>query len=42
MNDDDDDRDDRNRVLKVIPSNQLRLIPLYAIITHIYETIIEN
>ena len=42
MNDDDDDRDDRNRVLEVIPSNQLRLIPLYDIITHIYKKIIEK
>jgi len=39
---DDDDRDDRNRVLEVIPANQLRLIPLYGIITHIHEKIIEK
>jgi hypothetical protein len=38
----DADNDDRDRVLEVIPANQLRLIPLYAIITHIYETIIEK
>ena len=42
MNDYDDDRDDRNRVLEVIPSNQLKLIPLYGIITHIYKNIIEK
>jgi hypothetical protein len=41
MDDDDDDKD-RDRVLHVIPSNQLRLIPLYCIITHIYENIIEK
>jgi len=40
--DDDDDRDDKNRVLEVIPVNQLRLIPLYGIITHIHEKIIEK
>jgi hypothetical protein len=38
----DDNRDDRNRALEVIPSNQLRLIPLYVVITHIYENIIEK
>jgi hypothetical protein len=41
MNNDDTD-DVRDRVLEVIPSNQLRLIPLYFIITHIYDAIIEK
>ena len=41
-NDDHDDRDDRNKVLEVIPANQLKLIPIYVIIAHIYETIIEK
>jgi len=36
-----DDNDDNDKTLQIIPSNQLRLIPLYAIITHIYEKIIE-
>lgn len=40
MEDDNDNK--RDGVLEVIPSNQLRLIPLYAIITHIYEKIIEK
>ena len=39
--DSDDDKDKKDTVLDIIPSNQLRLIPLYAIITHIYEKIIE-
>ena len=38
----DDDKDNKYTVLEIIPSNQLRLIPLYAIITHIYEDIIEK
>ena len=38
----DDDKDNKNTVLEIIPSNQLRLIPLYAIITHIYKDIIEK
>ena len=38
----DDDKDNKDTVLEIIPSNQLRLIPLYAIITHIYEDIIEK
>jgi len=38
---DNDDNDDNDKTLQIIPSNQLRLIPLYAIITHIYEKIIE-
>jgi hypothetical protein len=33
---------DRDKMLEIIPSNQLRLIPLYGIITHIYENIIEK
>lgn len=37
-----DSDDDKDTVLEIIPSNQLRLIPLYAIITHIYEGIIER
>jgi len=42
-NDDDkDNKDNKDTVLEIIPSNQLRLIPLYAIITHIYEDIIEK
>jgi hypothetical protein len=40
--DSDDDKDNKDTVLDIIPSNQLRLIPLYAIITHIYEKIIEK
>jgi hypothetical protein len=36
-----DDNDDNDKTLQIIPSNQLRLIPLYVIITHIYEKIIE-
>jgi hypothetical protein len=40
--DNDDDKDNKDTVLEIIPSNQLRLIPLYAIITHIYEDIIEK
>ena len=36
-----DDNDDNDKTLQIIPSNQLRLIPLYMIITHIYEKIIE-
>ena len=38
----DDDKDNKDTVLEIIPSNQLRLIPLYTIITHIYEDIIEK
>ena len=38
----DDDKDNKDTALEIIPSNQLRLIPLYAIITHIYEDIIEK
>ncbi len=37
-----DDNDDNDKTLQIIPSNQLRLIPLYVIITHIYEKIIET
>ena len=40
--DSDDDKDNKDTVLEVIPSNQLRFIPLYGIITHIYENIIEK
>jgi hypothetical protein len=40
--DSDEDKDNKDTVLHVIPSNELRLIPLYAIITHIYEKIIEK
>lgn len=43
MNDyDDNNDDDKDTVLEVIPANQLRLIPLYGIITHIYKKIIEK
>jgi hypothetical protein len=42
MDSDDDNNDNKNTVLEIIPSNQLRLIPLYGIITHIYEKIIEK
>ena len=42
MDSDDDNNDNKNTVLEIIPSNQLRLIPLYSIITHIYEKIIEK
>jgi len=38
---DHDDKDNKDTVLNIIPSNQLRLIPLCVIITHIYEKIIE-
>ncbi len=41
-NDDDTDDDDIDRILQVIPSNELRLIPLHIIITHIYDKIIEK
>lgn len=37
-----DDKDNKDTVLHVIPSKELRLIPLYVIITHIYEGIIEK
>ena len=39
--DHDDDKDNKDTVLHIIPSKELRLIPLYTIITHIYEKIIE-
>ena len=39
--DSDDDKDNKDTVLHIIPSKELRLIPLYTIITHIYEKIIE-
>ena len=42
MDSDDGDEDNKDTVLHIIPSNELRLIPLYAIITHIYEKIIEK
>ena len=42
MDSNDNDEDNKDTVLHIIPSNQLRLIPLYAIITHIYEKIIEK
>ena len=38
---DHDDKDNKDTVLNIIPSKELRLIPLYVIITHIYEKIIE-
>jgi hypothetical protein len=38
MNNDEDEAS----VLEIIPSNQLRLIPLYCVITHIYKKIIEK
>ena len=38
----DSDDDNDNRVLHIIPSKELRLIPLYVIITHIYDKIIEK
>lgn len=40
--DSDDDKDNKDTVLHIIPSKELRLIPLYVIITHIYENIIER
>jgi hypothetical protein len=40
--DSDDDKDNKDTVLDIIPSNQLRLIPLYKIIEHIYVKIIEK
>jgi hypothetical protein len=40
--DSDDDKDNKDTVLHIIPSKELRLIPLYIIITHIYEKIIEK
>jgi len=40
--DSDDYNNNRDRVLHIIPSKELRLIPLYTIITHIYEKIIEK
>jgi hypothetical protein len=40
MNNDEDN--DEASVLEIIPSNQLRLIPLYCVITHIYKKIIEK
>ena len=39
-NDYDDDNNDR--ILQIIPSEQLRLIPLHIVITHIYDKIIEK
>ena len=42
MDSDDDNKDNKDTVLNIIPSKELRLIPLYVIITHIYEKIIEN
>jgi hypothetical protein len=42
MDSDDDDKDNKDTVLHIIPSKELRLIPLYTIITHIYEKIIEK
>jgi hypothetical protein len=39
--DSDDDKDNKDTVLEIIPSKELRLIPLYVIITHIYEEIIK-
>lgn len=39
--DNDDDKDNKDTVLHIIPSKELRLIPLYTIITHIYEEIIK-
>ena len=40
--DDDNDNDNKDRVLQIIPSKELRLIPLYVIIWHIYDKIIEK
>jgi hypothetical protein len=40
--DHDDDNDNKDRVLEIIPSKELRLIPLYVIIWHIYDKIIEK
>ena len=39
--DHDDDNDNKDRVLQIIPSKELRLIPLGVIISHIYDKIIE-
>ena len=36
------ENDDTYTVLEIIPSNQLKIIPLYTIITHIYDKIIEK
>ena len=36
------ENDDKDTVLEIIPSNQLKLIPLYTIITYIYDKIIEK
>ena len=38
----ENDDNDKDTVLNIIPSKELRLIPLYFIITHIYEDIIEK
>jgi len=40
--DENEDKNKKDTILDIIPSNQLRLIPLYGIITHIYEKIIEK
>jgi hypothetical protein len=37
-----DEDDDKNGILQIIPSNELKLIPLHIIISHIYEEIIEK
>jgi hypothetical protein len=37
-----EDYEDETSVLEIIPSNQLRLIPLYCVIRHIYKKIIEK
>ena len=42
MDSNDDDKDNKDTVLHIIPSKELRLFPLYMIITHIYEKIIEK
>ena len=42
MDSDDNNNDNKNTVLEIIPSKELRLVPLYMIITHVYETIIEK
>jgi hypothetical protein len=36
-----EDYEDETSVLEIIPSNQLRLIPLYCVIRHIYKKIID-
>ena len=41
MDSDNNDKDNKDTVLHIIPSKELRLIPLGVIISHIYDKIIE-